>query len=356
MTASQLEARIGEPAQVHRNEEGMTWFYPGPDGTESFAYFFSDSTVVSTDVLITHPTPEASRARIDRVVDTLTQNGWRDMRLSLSNHLLHAGDSVYRVYLASVDLPNAVILSHMPRDMVKTINGINLDDLVAFHQSRKNLDPEIVSIVAGDSSRTRPLPTPAGSAIKSTTSSAPETEAASRGARYALIVASEPDETSADEHAARLRRRGLPVYVIPGDADGRRLYRVGLGWYDSRRAAMAARRRFPDLVPENAWPLAVAAEDVPIDHTPVPPQSPEGYTWIIAASSSEAAAESVVDRCRKSGMACSVYRSGKEGIFRVGMGWFESIAAMRAARAKFPPWFPPDAWPLGITSDMFLSK
>jgi|GEM_PF-4595984 len=397
MTTAQMRAQLGDPVREQSDNGGVTWLYPGPDLTESFAYYFQDSSVVSTDVLITHPSPEAEQTRIDQVVATLTNSGWRDVRLSLFNHLLHAGDSVYRVYLINDPLPNAVMLSHMPRKLVKAINGRSRDILVAFHQSRASLDPELIAFVAGDSADTNAPPQrrPSGHApaapsntTEPTAEDAPQTTADSvipadgskKSSRiengYAWVVASEPERAIADDLAAWIRRQGLPVRVLPGRASGRLTYRVALGWYPNQKAMRAARDSLPAWVPDSSWPLTLAAtsimaatktqaEEAPsttasssVSALPSTDANRSGYTLVIASISKLAIAETIVARCRERGASCQIYRGKSNGkkTYRIGMGWYPTARALNAARPSFPAWLPPDAWPLRTTREKTQSE
>lgn len=105
----------------------------------------------------------------------------------------------------------------------------------------------------------------------------------------AWAVFSSASETHAESLKRHLRAMGLSSSVVAGTHEGRRVYRVALGWYASRAAAMRARRRLADRIPAGAWLLHLA----PTDTLPLRP-SPPVFSGTVPGSGAYAGALSTV--------------------------------------------------------------
>lgn len=78
-------------------------------------------------------------------------------------------------------------------------------------------------------------------------------------ATYTWIVKSDLDSVAVMQEARRYRELGLDAEVLSAVVEGRRKFRLGLGRYATREAALAARPTLPDGVPPETWLLALPA-------------------------------------------------------------------------------------------------
>jgi hypothetical protein len=281
MPGEMLRERLGEPFRTMADDGGEMWFYRGDGGRMTFGYYLADGVITATDVLITHDSRMQALARIEQVLAEMKKAGWRVVELNANNYLLYAGASVYRVYLLPNRDDHALLLSHMRRKEVKEMNGRMRDELLAVHEAGDTLSPDLVAYLAEDrpAASTPPPSSPvppsrAETPKKARAETTPETvsqppapvEPAPRRRTdgfsrrgYTWIVASRPTPEEADAVAEKYRRENLPVVLLQAEVNGRRVYRVGIGWHPTRRALQAARRSLPAWAPEDAWPFRAAA-------------------------------------------------------------------------------------------------
>ncbi|GIV57094.1 hypothetical protein GQ464_002465 [Rhodocaloribacter litoris] len=278
MSGETLRQQLGPPLRVVPDEPGEMWFYGGEDPHMTFAYYLIDGTIAATEVLITHPTHEAAAERAASVVEAMKKAGWRVTELNRNNYLLHAASSVYRVYLLPGRADHALVLSHMRRAEVKALNGRMRADLLAVHAEKGELSPELVAYLAEDTPAPQPPVRPAASAEPVSPGSRPEpnpsppapateksappkavSKTLGRFARsgYTWVVVSESRLEKAKQIAAWCRTQGWESAVIEGESNGRRVYRVGIGWYPSLETLQADRDNLPEWAPKDAWPFRV---------------------------------------------------------------------------------------------------
>jgi len=78
---------------------------------------------------------------------------------------------------------------------------------------------------------------------------------------WTIVVASrtQPGEAKAvlNTYRQRFRGEGLPTDILTGESSGQLRYRIAVGQYDSRQAAMTARQQLSGRVPDDAWPLEI---------------------------------------------------------------------------------------------------
>ncbi len=100
----------------------------------------------------------------------------------------------------------------------------------------------------------------APSETQTTPSSASQSIDRARGG-WTLVIASrtQPGEAKAvlTTYRQRFRGEGLPTDILTGESSGQLRYRVTVGQYDSRQAAMTARQQLTGRIPDDAWPLEI---------------------------------------------------------------------------------------------------
>lgn len=78
---------------------------------------------------------------------------------------------------------------------------------------------------------------------------------------WTIVVASRtrPGEAKAllNTYRQRFRGEGLPTDILTGETNGQLRYRIAVGQYDTREAAMTARRQLAGRIPDDAWPLEI---------------------------------------------------------------------------------------------------
>lgn len=102
----------------------------------------------------------------------------------------------------------------------------------------------------------------AGAERPSASSSMPPTIDRAMGG-WTIVVASRTSPTEAkntlEQYQQRFQGEGLPVDILTGTSDGQTRYRISVGQYDSRQAALNALGQLQGRVPEDAWPLQITA-------------------------------------------------------------------------------------------------
>lgn len=127
--------------------------------------------------------------------------------------------------------------------------------------------PATVPPSSPDTTATRATPDTAGA---EPTASAPATDATSPAAQqsidrarggWTIVVASrtQPGEAKAvlNTYRQRFRGEGLPTDILTGESSGQLRYRITVGQYDSRQAAMTASQQLSGRIPADAWPLEI---------------------------------------------------------------------------------------------------
>jgi nucleoid DNA-binding protein len=78
---------------------------------------------------------------------------------------------------------------------------------------------------------------------------------------WTIVVASRtrPGEARSVLNMYRQRFSGeaLPTDILTGETEGQLRYRITIGQYDSRQAAMTARQQLSGRIPDDAWPLEI---------------------------------------------------------------------------------------------------
>lgn len=78
---------------------------------------------------------------------------------------------------------------------------------------------------------------------------------------WTIVVGSrtQPGEAKAllNTYQQRFRGEGLPTDILTGESGGQLRYRVAVGQYDSREAALTARQQLQGRIPDDAWPLQI---------------------------------------------------------------------------------------------------
>jgi hypothetical protein len=125
--------------------------------------------------------------------------------------------------------------------------------------------PETTATQAPSASEPGPAsPDSADPASSPSTEAAPPIESQSidraRGG-WTIVVASRtrPGEAKAvlNTYRERFSGEGLPTDILTGETGGQLRYRISVGQYDSRQAAMTASQQLSGRIPDDAWPLEI---------------------------------------------------------------------------------------------------
>ena len=67
-------------------------------------------------------------------------------------------------------------------------------------------------------------------------------------------------EDVAREYASVMFRQGVAVDVLRGNSSGQVRYRIGVGQFQNKDAAQAARQQFNTIYPSDAWLLQIKSD------------------------------------------------------------------------------------------------
>jgi hypothetical protein len=83
-----------------------------------------------------------------------------------------------------------------------------------------------------------------------------------KGQTWVVNVVSSPTADRIDGPAARLLKRGFPVYISRAQVKGQKWMRLRVGFYDSREAAVKAGARLQRILKqEDSWPVRIGPEE-----------------------------------------------------------------------------------------------
>lgn len=249
MKVDHLKEQLGEPVDISHSDDDQIWIYKGRDDRSTFAYHVQEGTIVSRNALIKHTSLNEARAYMDDFVATLEDQGWRSQATSALGVQLQAGNTLVKGEVLAHNQEPVVLIQHIWQEHTDADEKNRLLDLVhPVAMQAEAVEPKPV-----------PRKTPASTA-PAPVADTPAQELDFAQGDYTWVVASSSSKKEMETKAQQYRKRGLSCGVVEADVNGKKMYRVGAGRYDSWGGLTASRSALPSWVPEDTWPVRVEAQ------------------------------------------------------------------------------------------------